>query len=122
MYLKNIVKAAKENTYFRRVMYTGKNSQLVLMCIPPKGEIGDEVHPMTDQILFFVVGSGEAIVAGESDKICEGDVVFVPANTEHNFKNTGKTDMKLYTVYAPPAHKDKTIEKTKDDVEKDEII
>lgn len=115
MFLQNIVNLAKENTNFRKVIYTGRKSQLVLMSIPPGGEVGDEIHPQTDQILFFVKGYGEAIVAGEMNKIYQEDVVFVPAGTEHNFKNIGDEDLKLYTIYSPPAHPDKIVEQTREE-------
>lgn len=116
----DIKKLAKENTNFRKVTYTGQNSQLVLMSIPPAGEIGEETHRDIDQILFLVEGDGEAIIEGQSSPFTEHEVVFVPAGTKHNFKNTGSEDLKLYTIYSPPAHKDGTIHKTKEDAEKDE--
>lgn len=115
MFSENIKKIAKENTNFRKVLYTGVNSQLVVMSIPPGGDIGEEVHSDTDQILVFVDGSGEAILNGEVKKIEEHDVVFVPAGVTHNFKNIGDEDLKLFTVYSPPEHPDGTIHKTKED-------
>lgn len=120
MFQGNIEKLAKENTNFRNVIYTGKQSQLVLMSLRPKEEIGAEVHHGIDQILFFVAGQGEAIVAGKTWKIKAGDVAFVPAENMHNFKNIGKEDLKLYTVYSPPAHADGTVHKTKAEAEKEE--
>lgn len=113
----NLKELAKENIFFRKVVYTGKYSQLVLMSIPSGGEIGQETHPTVDQILFFVKGEGEAILEGQSKPVGKGDVVFVPAGTLHNFKNTGDEALKLYTVYSPPQHPDGTIHKTREEAE-----
>lgn len=113
----NIENLAKENNFFRKVVYTGKHSQLVLMSIDVGSEIGEEVHPNVDQILFFVEGKGEAILDSKSSPVEEGDVVFVPAGTLHNFKNTGDKPLKLYTVYSPPQHPDGTIHRTKKEAE-----
>src|SRR3989344_2293910 len=120
MFHQDIKKLAKENTNFRKVIYTGQNSQLVLMSILVAGEIGEETHRDIDQILFLVDGEGEVIIEGQASPFTEHEVVFVPAGTRHNFKNTGNEDLKLYTVYSPPAHKDGTIHKTKEEAEKDE--
>lgn len=107
----------KENTNFRRVVYTGKYEQLVLMSIPVDGDIGDEVHPNTDQILYFVDGNCEIVLDGETKRIEKESIVFVPAGTRHNFKNIGDQDLKIFTIYAPPAHKDGTTHKAKEDVQ-----
>ena len=120
MFHQDIKKLAKENTNFRKVIYTGQNSQLVLMSILVAGEIGEETHRDIDQILFLVDGEGEGIIECQASPFTEHEVVFVPAGTRHNFKNTGNEDLKLYTVYSPPAHKDGTIHKTKEEAEKDE--
>lgn len=120
MYTQDIKKVTKENTNFRKVLSTGEYSQLVAMSIPVGGDIGEEVHPTTDQILFFVEGDGEAILNGETKPVVEDSVVFVPAGTIHNFKNVGDKDLKLFTVYAPPEHADGTVHKTKEDAEKEE--
>lgn len=109
----DIIELAKKNANFRRVLVTGKNSQLVLMSIPPKGEIGKEVHEKVDQVLCFVEGEGEAVLDDEVSSVIPGFVTFVPAGTWHNFYNTGETDLKLYTLYAPPQHPDGTIHQTK---------
>ena len=119
MFSADIKELAKENTNFRKVIYTGPKSQLVLMSIPAGGDIGLETHPNTDQILFFVEGSGEAVLNGETKPIEKHSVFFVPAGTEHNFTNTGGEDMKLYTVYAPPQHPDGTVQTTKPTEEKE---
>lgn len=111
----NITKAARTNTDFRRVMATGPHSQLVTMSISPKEDIGSEVHPGTDQILFIVAGTGLAVVNEESVQVTENDGVFVPAGARHNLINTGTDDLRLFTVYAPPEHKDGTIHHRKAD-------
>lgn len=120
MFNEDIKKAAKENSNFRKVLYTGPHSQLVVMSIPAGGDIGEEIHPNIDQIFYFVDGDGQAILNDETQNIEEHDVVFVPAGTKHNFKNTGDEDLKLFTVYSPPAHKDGTIHATKADAAKEE--
>ena len=87
------------------------------MSIPPGGDIGEETHDTIDQLLYFAKGEGEAILNGESKPVEKGDVVFVPAGTLHNFKNTGDEDLKIYTTYSPPEHPDGTIHKTKEEAE-----
>lgn len=113
--IKGIEQKARENTFFRQVLESGKYTQIVIMSIPPGGEIGEEVHPETDQILYFVAGEGEAILAGETQMIGSGDIVLVPAGTTHNFKNTGTQDLKIITTYSPPHHPAGTIHKTKEE-------
>ena len=120
MYREDIKHLTKENTYFRMVLHTGKYSQIVVMSIPVGEDSGAEVHPNTDQLLFFVKGEGEAILGGEKEKVEEHDVVFVPAGKAHNFINTGDEELKFFTVYAPPEHHDGTVHKTKEDAELEE--
>lgn len=120
MYAEDIKKLTKENTNFRKVLHTGQYNQIVAMNIPVGEDIGEEAHPNTDQILFFVEGEGEAILDGETRKVEEHNVVFVPAGTTHNFKNVGDEDLKLFTVYAPPAHPDGTVHATREEAEKAE--
>ena len=108
---------AKKNTLFREVLSTGPHSQVVVMSIPPGGDIGEEVHPDVDQVLVFVAGEGAAILDGERSIVGPGRLVHVPAGTRHNFVNTGPADMRLYTVYAPPEHASGTIHRTKADAE-----
>jgi mannose-6-phosphate isomerase-like protein (cupin superfamily) len=115
-----IKKLAKENDNFRKVIYTGDFSQLVLMSILPGEDIGDEVHPTTDQILFLVDGEGSAIIAGQVTKFEKKELIFVPAGTRHNIINKGNEPLKLYTVYSPPAHLSGTVHKTKADAQKAE--
>ena len=109
----DIVKLAKANTYFREVLATGPKTQVVVMSIPPGGEIGSEVHPDVDQVLVFVQGEGQAILDGEKSAVSVDRLVQVPAGTRHNFVNTGTTDLRLYTIYAPPEHAPGTIHETK---------
>ena|SRR3989344_2269647 len=121
MFAEDINKLAKENNDFRRVVHTGENSQLVLMSLKPGEDIGEEVHKV-DQMLFFVDGKGEAILNGETKPFEKHDVIFVPAGTKHNFKNTGDESLKLFTVYAPSQHPDGTVHKTKEEAEKAEEL
>lgn len=100
----NILELAKQNDNFRKVVHTGTYGQVVLMCLQPGEDIGDEVHDTVDQALIFVEGSGKAIVAGEEFAFGAGDLVFIDAGTQHNFINTGAGALKLYTMYAPPNH------------------
>ena len=113
----NVVKEAKENEFFRKVLYTGKHAQLVLMSIAVGEDIGEETHDNVDQLLFFVQGKGEAVIEGSATPIEAGDMTFVPAGTLHNFKNIGDEALKLYTVYSPANHPDGTIHKTKAEAE-----
>lgn len=108
-----IATVAEQNPDFRRVLWTGKHTQLVIMTIPPGGEIGAEVHEV-DQILTFVSGTGEARVGGETRKVNQGDLVVVPAGRRHNFTNEGPNPLVLYTVYGPPEHADGAVHQTKE--------
>ena len=109
----DIVTAARSNEAFRREVMTGEHSQVVVMTIPPGGEIGEEVHDGTDQVLSFVEGAGEAILDGESRPVGPNDLVFVRAGTRHNFVNTGAAPLRLVTVYAPPEHEPGTVHQTR---------
>ena len=112
-----IATVAEQSADFRRVLWTGGHIQLVIMTIPPGGEIGSEVHADTDQILTFVSGTGEADVAGQTKPVAQGDLVVVPAGTRHNFRNTGANPLVLYTVYGPPEHADGTVHATREEGE-----
>ena len=112
-----IATVAQQSTDFRRVLWTGKYAQLVIMTIPPGGEIGEEIHEDTDQILTFVSGTGEAIVSGKTRKVTQGDLVAVPSGHTHNFVNTGENPLILYTVYGPPHHADAAVHATKAEAE-----
>ena len=113
-----IATEAEKSPDFRRVLWTGEHSQLVIMTIPPGGEIGEETHEDTDQILPFVSGTGRAIVSGAEKNVAQGDLVVVPAGKKHNFVNTGANPLILYTVYGPPEHADGAIHKTKEEADR----
>ena len=113
----DILDAARANEAFRRVVLTGEHEQVVVMAIPPGGEIGDEVHPETDQLLLFVDGRGEARLDGAVSPVRANDLVFVRSGTRHNFVNTGDTQLRLITVYAPPEHAPGTVHQTKADAD-----
>lgn len=115
----NIINATNENNDFRRVLFTGAKSQLVVMSIPPGGEIGEETHDHVEQTLYFQSGTGEAMLDGETSRIGPGDVVVVTPGTRHNFKNTGTEPLKVATVYAPPNHIDGRVHATKADADAD---
>lgn len=110
----NIEEATLDNNNFRKVLFTAPHSQLVLMSLLPSEEIGMEVHPEIDQFFRFEAGEGKAVLNGEESSLKDGDVVIVPAGTNHNIINTSPTNpLKLYTVYSPANHPDGTIHKTR---------
>jgi len=116
-YITNIEKDSLENENFRKVLYTGKNSQLVLMAIEPRDDIGEEVHKL-DQFIRVEAGRGLAILDGVKHEISDGSAIVIPAGTMHNIINSSETErLKLYSVYSPPEHKDGTIHKTKNEAE-----
>ena len=117
-YVTNIEKVSLENDNFRKVLYTDKNSQLVLMSLLPGEEIGEEIHEV-DQFLRVEQGEGTAILKGESHDLADGSVVIVPAGVKHNIINSGSGSMKLYTLYMPPHHRDGVVHKTKAEGEAD---
>lgn len=117
-YITNIEKLSLENTNFRKVLYTDKKSQLVLMSLLAGQEIGEEVHDV-DQFLRIEQGAGTAILSDIPHDISDGSVILVPAGTKHNVINTGTSEIKLYTLYMPPHHKDGTVHATKADAEAD---
>jgi mannose-6-phosphate isomerase-like protein (cupin superfamily) len=110
----NIEKNTLENNNFRKVLYTGKHSQLVLMSLAPNEEIGMEVHKENDQFFRFEKGQGKCIIDGNEYELKDGVAVVVPAGAQHNIINTSGTDeLKLYTIYSPPHHKDGIVRATK---------
>jgi len=110
----NIEQATLENENFRKVLYTGKNSQLVLMSLRPMEEIGMEVHPENDQFFRFEKGQGKCIIDGNEYEVRDGSAIVVPAGAEHNIINISETEeLKLYTIYSPAHHKDGIIRATK---------
>jgi mannose-6-phosphate isomerase-like protein (cupin superfamily) len=113
----NVYEAARENDAFRRELITGTHEQIVAMTIPPGGEIGEEVHPETDQVLVFVEGEGEAWLGAERARVGENDLVYVRAGTTHNFVNTGPAPLRLFTIYAPPHHPPGTVHRAKADAD-----
>ena len=114
-YVENIEKLTRENEFFRKVLYTAKNSQLVLMALKPGEQIGEEVHHL-DQFLRIEVGHGKAVLDNVEHDIEDGSAIVVPAGMKHNFINTSSSEpLKLYTIYSPPEHKDGTIHETKAD-------
>jgi mannose-6-phosphate isomerase-like protein (cupin superfamily) len=115
---KDIVELARNNDNYRKVIATGKFSQVVLMSILSKSEIGSETHHDVDQILIFVQGTGTAYLNEEQYSVGPGDAVFVPAGTKHNFINTGAEDLKLYTIYAPAEHKPGIVRETKEEADR----
>ncbi len=119
-YRDNIEELTLNNTDFRRVLYTGKNLQLVLMTLQPGEEIGAEVHDDKDQFFRFESGTGEVLINDKSNPVEDGIAVIVPAGAKHNVRNIGDDLLTMYTLYGPPDHKDKTVHKTKDQAEADE--
>jgi len=117
-YVQDIESLAVENADFRRVLYTATNCQLVLMALKPKEEIGAEVHKL-DQFFRVEEGTGEAILDGARTAIRAGFAVLVPAGTNHNIINTGDGPLKLYTLYAPPNHRDGVVHHTRAQAEAD---
>jgi mannose-6-phosphate isomerase-like protein (cupin superfamily) len=118
-YHKNVIAETEQNENFRKVLFTGAKSQLVVMQIPPGGEIGEETHPHVEQSLFFLSGSGKAILNDQSSPVGAGDVVVVAPGTKHNFINDGTEPLKVYTMYVPPNHIDGRIHATKADADAD---
>ena len=117
-FVQDIEGLAVKNSEFRRVIYTAKYCQLVLMALKPKEEIGAEVHKL-DQFFRVEEGSGEAVLDGVRTAIREGFAVVVPAGTNHNIINTGSVPLKLYTIYAPPNHRDGVVHHTRAEAEAD---
>lgn len=113
MHLKHVTEKSKNNDYFRQVLATGKNVQIVIMSIPPGGEIGLETHPENDQTVQLVEGAGKVIVGRQTANFEAGDIVLVPAGTAHNFIANDNTPLKIITTYSPPHHPDGTVHKTK---------
>lgn len=119
-FVDDIEDLTEDNSNFRQVVYTGKHVQLVLMSLRPGEEIGEEVHHDRDQFFRVEDGDGEVWIDGVRTKIESDTAIVVPAGARHNVKNTGREPLKLYTLYGPPEHKDKTVHKTKQDAERRE--
>ena len=118
-YVANIEQLALENSYFRKVLYTDTRLQLVVMSLAAGEDIGEEVHQL-DQFIRVEKSEGKLVLGGVEQPLRSGSAVIIPLGTRHNIINTGIESMKLYTLYAPPNHRDGTVHKTKADAEKDE--
>lgn len=105
------------NSDFRHVLYTGGHLQLVLMSLPPGCDIGAEVHEDRDQFFRFEEGEGQVDIDENTYDVVDGSAVIVPAGARHNVRNTGDAPLKLYTIYGPPEHKDKIVQRTKEEAE-----
>ncbi|MFA5031192.1 MAG: cupin domain-containing protein [Patescibacteria group bacterium] len=117
----NIEKSTVENENFRKVLYTGPHSQLVLMALRPNEEIGEEVHEENDQFFRFEKGSGKVIIDGNEYEVGDGVAVVIPAGSRHNVINTSSSDMlKMYTIYSPAHHRDGVLHETKAKAEADD--
>jgi len=117
----NIEKETLENANFRKVLYTSKHSQLVLMSLKPKEEIGMEVHPDNDQFFRFEKGNGKCIIDGNEYEVTDGSAIVVPAGAQHNVINVSEADdLKMYTIYSPAHHKDGIVRATKEEAEANE--
>jgi len=117
----NIEKGTLENRNFRQVLYTGEHSQLVLMSLRPKEEIGMEIHAENDQFFRFEAGQGKVIIDGNTYEVGDGAAVVVPAGAKHNIINVSDSeDLKLYTIYSPAHHKDGIVRATKKEAEANE--
>jgi mannose-6-phosphate isomerase-like protein (cupin superfamily) len=119
-FIADIEELTEGNTDFRRVLYTGKNLQLVLMALQPGEEIGEEVHEDRDQFFRIEEGEGEVVIDGQRTEVGDDDAVIVPAGARHNLINSGDEPLLLYTLYAPPEHRDGTVHKTKSDAAREE--
>ena len=120
-YIDNIEEKTINNDYFREVVFTGKYCQLVVMCLKPGEEIGSEVHRSVDQFFRIEKGKGKVVINGVENLFTNGVGIVVPAGSEHNVINISTSnDLKLYTIYSPPQHKDGIVHKTKEDAMADE--
>jgi mannose-6-phosphate isomerase-like protein (cupin superfamily) len=115
-YMVHLEDETKKNGLFRRVLYTGEHCQLVLMSIKPRDEIGMEVHEDNDQFFRIDAGEGKVVINGNEYVVKDGDGIVVPAGSQHNVMNTSASkELRLYTIYSPPHHKDGTVHKTKEE-------
>ncbi len=119
-YRTHITREAENNSNFRRVLFTGQKSQLVVMSIPVDGEVGEETHEHVEQTLYFQAGNGSVRLNEDVFPVQAGDVVVVTPGTRHNVVNTGSSPLKIATVYAPPNHIDGRVHATKEDADQDQ--
>ncbi len=118
-YIGNIEKETKENDNFRKVLYTAKNSQLVVMSIQPGDEIGEEIHDL-DQFIRIEDGKGKVVLNDTEEEVEDDYAVIIPAGVKHNVVNTGDNPLKLYSIYSPPEHRDGVAHKTREEAMEDE--
>ena len=118
-FVADIEELTEKNSDFRRVLYTGKNLQLVLMSLKPGEEIGEEVHEDRDQFFRVEAGRGEVVIDGNTSQVQADMAMIVPAGARHNVRNTGDAPLKLYTLYAPPEHREGTVHATKAEADAD---
>jgi len=118
-FVTDIEKDTVKNDNFRKVLYTGKNSQLVLMSLNPGEDIGEEVHKDTDQFFRVDSGKGQVIINDKSHDIKDGFAIVIPQGAKHNVVNTGKEPLKIYSIYSPPHHQKDVVHKTKEEAEAD---
>lgn len=116
----NIEQLTLANENFRKVLYTSTHMQLVLMSLLPGQEIGEEIHEENDQFFRFEQGTGKCIIDGNEYLVTDGDVIIIPSGAKHNVINTGTDALKMYTIYAPPHHKDGIVRATKKEAEENE--
>src|SRR5690606_7472493 len=114
-FVDDIEELTLNNDLYRKVLYTGKNLQLVLMTLQPGDEIGEEVHEGHDQFFRIDEGEGKVVIAGETHAVSDDDAVMVPAGARHNVINSGDHPLRLYTIYGPPEHRDGVVHATKQD-------
>jgi mannose-6-phosphate isomerase-like protein (cupin superfamily) len=117
-FIGDITKMTERNADFRRVLYTGKHLQLVLMSLDPGEDIGEETHRDVDQFFRIEQGRGEVVIEGRKTRVEGDDAILVPAGAKHNIVNTGKEPLRFYTIYGPPEHEDRTVHVTKRDAVK----
>lgn len=116
-YVADLIKQAQDNSYFRQVLETGEAMQVVIMSLQPQEDIGAEIHDSNEQVLICLEGSGKFVINGSENTYESGDMVLVRAGQEHNFINTGDSEMKIITIYSPPHHADGVVHQTKADAE-----
>lgn len=117
-FIADISDLTEKNSDFRRVLYTGKNMQLVLMSLKPGEDIGEELHDDVNQFFRIEEGSGEVVINGQNSIVKSDYAILVPAGARHNVRNTGDKPLRFYTLYGPPEHEDKTVHVTKQDAER----
>ena len=118
-YIAHLFNLTETNTNYRKVLFTGAGSQLVVMSIPPGESIGAETHAHVEQTIIVLKGSGQAVLDGQKTNVNDGDVIVVTPGTPHNLVNTGRVPLQVFTTYAPPNHIDGRIHRTKQDAERD---